>query len=252
MASSINLSAYCTIYYILDLNNTTIMYYLKTFETAEEYNKILFYPNILLSNNLLYFNGGGYTDLGLSSGTLWMKCNIGAKSETDYGLYFQWGDTVGYTDSTASNLSIWQTSPFNGGDNNFNITNAYNWNKIHTKNGVLNTDVDAAYVHTNGLAKMPTKEQYQELLDETTQSWEENFNGSGINGVKFINKKNPSKYIFIPYTGYYWKYGRYNNYSFIWINGMASERIDVFNISEDNRILHLMACCSSHIRGVLM
>ena len=30
-------------------------------------------------------------DLGLPSGTLWADRNIGAKSPTDAGLYFQWG-----------------------------------------------------------------------------------------------------------------------------------------------------------------
>ena len=34
-------------------------------------------------------------DLGLS--VKWARCNIGATTETDAGLYFQWGDTQGYT-----------------------------------------------------------------------------------------------------------------------------------------------------------
>ena len=38
-----------------------------------------------------------YVDLGLPSGLLWAKKNIGAETEEDTGLYFQWGDTVGYT-----------------------------------------------------------------------------------------------------------------------------------------------------------
>jgi hypothetical protein len=36
-------------------------------------------------------------DLGLPSGLLWADRNVGAISEYDYGLYFQWGDTKGYT-----------------------------------------------------------------------------------------------------------------------------------------------------------
>ena len=38
-----------------------------------------------------------YVDLGLPSGLLWAKKNLGAATEEDAGLYFQWGDTVGYT-----------------------------------------------------------------------------------------------------------------------------------------------------------
>ena len=38
-----------------------------------------------------------YVDFGLPSGNLWAKCNIGASSPDDAGLYFQWGDINGYT-----------------------------------------------------------------------------------------------------------------------------------------------------------
>ena len=34
-----------------------------------------------------------YVDLDLPSGTLWAKCNVGAKTETEYGDYFAWGET---------------------------------------------------------------------------------------------------------------------------------------------------------------
>ena len=37
-----------------------------------------------------------YVDLGLPSGTLWAKTNIGASSPEEYGLYFAWGETEGY------------------------------------------------------------------------------------------------------------------------------------------------------------
>ena len=42
-------------------------------------------------------NGYDYVDLGLPSGTLWATCNIGASKPSEYGLYFQWGDTIGYS-----------------------------------------------------------------------------------------------------------------------------------------------------------
>ena len=42
-------------------------------------------------------NGYDYVDLGLPSGTLWATMNVGASKPSDYGQYFQWGDTQGYT-----------------------------------------------------------------------------------------------------------------------------------------------------------
>ena len=38
----------------------------------------------------------------MPSGLKWANMNIGAEKETDYGLYFQWGDTIGYTDASHS------------------------------------------------------------------------------------------------------------------------------------------------------
>lgn len=42
-------------------------------------------------------NGFDYVDLRLPSGTLWAVQNVGASKPSDYGQYFQWGDTIGYT-----------------------------------------------------------------------------------------------------------------------------------------------------------
>lgn len=139
-----------------------------------------------------------FVDLGLPSGTLWMKCNIGAEKETDYGLYFQWGDTVGYDESTAAAHSTCSTSPLNAGLTEENDDAVAAWVDVNVTDGVLNPSVDAAYVHTNGKAKMPTRFQQQELIDNTVQV-EVTING--IAGVKYINKTDPSKYIFIPKAG---------------------------------------------------
>ena len=157
-------------------------------------------------------------DLGLSSGTLWMPYNIGATSETDYGLYFQCGDTVGYTGDEALAHSTWSTCPGNGGNSSYSSTSISAWDKEYLTNGVLKTDVDAAYVHTNGIAKMPTVAQCQELLNETNHSWVENYNGTGINGMKFVSKKDSSKYIFIPASGDAWNGSFYGvgNYGSLW------------------------------------
>ncbi len=39
----------------------------------------------------------GFVDLGLPSGTKWASCNVGAEKPEDFGLYFAWGETEGYT-----------------------------------------------------------------------------------------------------------------------------------------------------------
>ena len=89
------------------------MKYLKEFSTENDYltyrndkSKYL-KPNVSLcdDNGSVYYNyppepkpnGHDYVDLGLPSGTLWATMNVGASKPSDAGLYFQWGDTQGYT-----------------------------------------------------------------------------------------------------------------------------------------------------------
>lgn len=54
------------------------------------------------SGNVEVPAGPEMVDLGLPSGLKWAKWNVGANSETDYGLYFKWGETEGKTSAEAS------------------------------------------------------------------------------------------------------------------------------------------------------
>jgi hypothetical protein len=54
-----------------------------------------------------YYEEDILVDLGLPSGTLWAKTNIGADSETDFGLYFAWGETEGYTNASSGKSFSW-------------------------------------------------------------------------------------------------------------------------------------------------
>ena len=51
---------------------------------------------------------------------------------------------------------------------------------------------------------MPTKEDWQELYDNTTSTWTDNYNGTGVKGMKFTSKVTgyTDKYIFLPAAGY--------------------------------------------------
>ena len=162
-----------------------------------------------------------YVDLGLSSGTLWANMNIGATKETDYGLFFQWGDTVGYDESTAAAHSTWSTCPGNGGASSIDTSALTTWNTANLTNNVLNTSVDAAYVHTNGKAKMPTEAQADELINETNNEWT---TIDGVAGIKFTNKTDSSKYIFIPAAGYFDEGSRFQegSYGIVWASSFNS------------------------------
>ena len=140
-----------------------------------------------------------FVDLGLPSGTMWAKCNIGASTETDYGNYYMWGST---TPNNASQCT-WSNAPFNGG----NVADEYDESYFNSvkdtvcPNGILAKGYDVAYKTTNGAARMPTKTEFQELLSGTTKGWTQ---VNDINGWKFTSKTDTSKYIFIPAAGSYY------------------------------------------------
>ena len=142
-----------------------------------------------------------YVDLGLPSGLKWAKYNVGATSETDYGDYFMWGSV---TPNTADECN-WANAPFNNGlrkyDKEYFNTNKSEW---LDDNGNLKPEYDAVYKATDGMARMPTQYEFEELFYNTVNMWIEDYNGTGVNGMKFTSKTDESKYIFIPVAGIRW------------------------------------------------
>ena len=142
-------------------------------------------------------------DLGLPSGLKWANKNVGAEKETDYGLYFQWGDTVGYADASHS---TWETCPRNGGNSDYNEESMERWDGENLKivtgmedsTKILKPEVDAATVDMGSNWKMPTIEDCTELMNNTNYEVAEI---NGVKGGKFISKIDSSKYIFLPFAG---------------------------------------------------
>ena len=149
-------------------------------------------------------NGYDYVDLGLPSGTLWATYNVGASKLSDYGLYFQWGDTKGYTKEQIG---------YDEGKKKF-IYDDYKWylsgsqydgsikfKKYTTTGATLDLEDDAAHVNMGGDWHMPTPNQFQELIDNTTNEFT---TMDDVTGMLFTSKKDDSKFIFIPAAGYVW------------------------------------------------
>lgn len=142
-------------------------------------------------------NGFEYVDLCLPSRTKWATCNVGADSEVDCGLYFAWGETVGYSGITDTKQFGWRDYKFSKcGSNKF-----IKYNNTDGKN-VLDLCDDAAHTHMGGKWHMPTIEQIRELKSNTITCWKTNYNGSGVDGMLFTSKSDTSKKLFLPACGY--------------------------------------------------
>ena len=164
-------------------------------------------------------------DLSLPSGLLWADRNIGANSEEDAGLYFQWGDTQGYTaEQVGSGEGL---KAFSWADYKFSIDgSSSNFSKYNASDSktVLDPEDDAAHVNMGGNWRMPTYEEYKELCfntdiylvpteGEEIQGTAQEQSGSVIRiiwaskaegtlkGVKFYKKGDKQTYMFVPASG---------------------------------------------------
>ena len=150
-----------------------------------------------------------FVDLDLPSGTLWATSNVGAKCENDakswYGDYFMWGDPEPATNRECS----WRNYKYcnNDGESLTKYCHKnkpdYWGNKGRPDNKlVLDEEDDMVNVNMGEDWKLPTKEQLQELIDNTTYEWVKDYNKiSGLNGILFTSKKNDN-ILFIPAAGY--------------------------------------------------
>ena len=82
-----------------------------------------------------------YVDLGLPSGTLWAKCNIGAASETEYGDYYMWGSTTPNT----TDECFWGNAPFNNGTICYNSAHFDSVKDLICPNGNLAKELKVIY-----------------------------------------------------------------------------------------------------------
>ena len=144
-------------------------------------------------------NGYDYVDLGLPSGTLWATMNVGASKPSDAGLYFQWGDTQGYTADKVGTGEGQKKFASDEGDYKFGVYP--NYSKYTTAGATLDLEDDAAHANMGGDWHMPTPDQIKELTANTTSTWTTQ---DGVNGRLFTSKKDGSKTIFIPAAGSAW------------------------------------------------
>lgn len=116
-----------------------------------------------------------FVDLGLPSGTMWAKKNIGAATETETGNFYMYGK--GTTQYVSGD------TPYAGTEN------------------PLDASKDTATQMTDGFCNMPTQAQIEELIANTTFKKVTNYKSSGVDGYTFTGSNGNS--IFFPKTGYY-------------------------------------------------
>ena len=130
-----------------------------------------------------------YVDLGLPSGKLWAKTNIGASSPEEAGYYFAWGETY--------SKPVYDQDTYKFGNE---VYTKYNSTDEKTE---LDEVDDAANQLLGGYWHVPTAEDFAELVNSqnTTEGY------ATINGVwckTYTSKTNPNNYVAFAKNGDKW------------------------------------------------
>jgi len=137
-----------------------------------------------------------FIDLGLPSGIEWASYNVGATKPEELGLYFAWGETQGYTVNDVIN----NIKPFYWTDYKFSIDGTVNFSKYNKSDGLITLEkIDDAAIQSDKKYRIPTKNDWEELINNTVITAVENYNGSGVNGALLTS--NNGKTLFLPLCG---------------------------------------------------
>lgn len=123
-----------------------------------------------------------YVDLGLPSGIMWAKCDLGETSPEKFGDRYSWGET--WTKTTTDYYYFTDI-----------VEGQYTKYDSRDKRFFLEKEDDAAYLRLGEGWRYPTWNEMQELVDNCTVT-ESTLNGWP--GVMFVSKIN-NNYIFFAY-----------------------------------------------------
>lgn len=132
-----------------------------------------------------------YVDLGLPSGNLWAKCNLGASAPEAYGDYYAWGETTPKQKYTNSNHKWYKEGAPSLG-----------FTKYNNEDGKLSLeDEDDAVIQKLGNGwRTPTLADFRELTNQKYTTIEKT-TLNGVAGYQITSKRN-KKSIFIPFAGF--------------------------------------------------
>ena len=132
-----------------------------------------------------------YVDLGLPSGNLWAKCNLGASAPEAYGDYYAWGEVEPKQVYTNSNHKWYKEGAPSLG-----------FTKYNNEDGKLSLEnEDDAVIQKLGNGwRTPTLADFRELTNQKYTTIKKT-TLNGVAGYQITSKRN-GKSIFIPFAGF--------------------------------------------------
>ncbi|MCQ2198916.1 MAG: InlB B-repeat-containing protein [Paludibacteraceae bacterium] len=185
-------------------------------------------------------DGYEYVDLGLPSGTKWATMNIGAKQPDGSGCYYSWGEV--------RTKEVYSKSEFSISGNYNTLQN----DGVLDLNGMLSASYDAANQNWSENWRMPTFDEFDELIENCNWEWT-TFNG--VVGYKVISKEN-GKWIFLPASNGQTDKGTISSdvKGFYWTSQMPQRSTTVdktsFSLVFDEKNMYLQSNYNSSYSGL--
>ena len=162
-----------------DLSQNTT-YYVRAYATNSEgtaYGEEVSFKTLEeIIDDGISINGYEYVDLGLPSGLKWATHNVGAAAPHESGDYFAWGEINTKAEFTEMNCTSYG---------------------LNMQDIAGDSQYDAARANWGATWKVPSKKDFEELMNECTWEWMV-INGKGCKKVTGPN----GNYIILPITGY--------------------------------------------------
>lgn len=152
------------------------------------------------NKNLSEVDTTQWVDLGLPSGLLWATCNLGANSPEEYGDYYAWGETK------PKSTYDWSTYKYCNGS--YGQITKYCTNQRSGNNGFTDNlttlqamdDISTQLLGTE--ARLPTKDEWEELIGGCTVEW---ITMNGVHGCRCTSNANGNS-LFLPTAGCRYEY----------------------------------------------
>ena len=137
-------------------------------------------------------------DLGLPSGLKWASFNLKASKPEEFGDYYAWGETEMQDSFTDFSSYLWCNGTADS-LTKYCYESSLGYNGFVDNKMTLDAEDDAAIVSLGSSWRMPTKDEFAELIENCSFSMVENYHNTGVNGIVFNGRNGNS--IFFPAGG---------------------------------------------------
>ena len=140
-----------------------------------------------------------FVDMGLS--VKWASANVGAANPEEYGHYVAWGETSTKRQYLYSNYKYFDADSYfsdHGFIKKYCSNSDYGYNGYYDSLRMLTYEDDYANVKLGGLARIPTRKEWEELKKNCTWLWT---TVNGVKGYQVTSNINGNS-IFLPAGGW--------------------------------------------------